>query len=602
MKKTNISILICLITALLLCLTACNPVIKESINTEQLKPIDKKSIVFVKEHNSTYAVFPNIDNAKEYGYSFSEAKEKTTMKGFSSLDFKNGCYWGEINTNGIANGTFTLFASNGTNTIAIEVPFSIPIDINSIAPDAYISRRTENGVELDLNKEPFRNQTEYKVVINETQQEQTFDSIPMSIDGLEADKEYSLTIYHKLRNDERYGNTTQTIKVPKYDKKQTLTLSINEDYSAFVIMNPNEVANSKYILKLNGNTIVSEIIDRTVSFKQLGGMTSGNFHVEQIDNKGNIIAASNTISYITPLYLENPITTQQTYTFTLDLNNSLLQSINETNFNKYFSISINASNSVFEFVNKTSDKITLRISNLESKNDYRATLIANVGNAETSIKLDFKTQSFAQEGGTYYQWRNNTRVDQDEFTVLVRNSEEVLKDTGKTSEYKYYIYAGNNINDKNSLHRIMPLIDKSIGETYEVNDQNYINYDKASNIPYIKAYVWNNTKWNSSSFAPSMWIPLFDSSQNVIKTDAYTSLVESIAKVFGISSNAITMTKFEFKDNGTNQGIVFYNKITDGSSTAVNIGNKSLKQNPNPRAELGEMDKYHFYLSEMEGI
>lgn len=275
---------------ILLSLTACNPVIKESITPEYIKPMEKESISFVREHNSTYAVFPIVDNAKEYGYSLSELTEKASKKGFSSLNFKDGRYWGEINADGITNGTFTLFASNGSNEITIDVQYSTPIDIDTIAPDAYISRRTQNGVELELNREPFKNITEYKVVIDESKQEYTFDSIPMSVEGLEADKEYSLTIYHKLKNDDKYGNKPQTLKVPKFDKKQSLILSVNEDAAAFTIMNQNEVPNSKYILKQDGNTIIGEIIDRTVSFKQLGGMTSGNFHVEQIDNKGNIIA------------------------------------------------------------------------------------------------------------------------------------------------------------------------------------------------------------------------------------------------------------------------------------------------------------------------
>lgn len=224
-----------------------------------------------------------------------------------------------------------------------------------------------------------------------------------------------------------------------------------------------------------------------------------------------------------------------------------MQSINESNFKNYFSLSINAASSELEFVNKTDDKITLRISKLESKNDYNATLIAKVGNAETSTKLSFKTLSFA---GTY---RREGKLANLNLSGTVKNtydgSFQVKVVDADSTAYKYYIYSNESDGKE---YRIMPLLDESKDEI--ISNEEWIDFNP-NNIPSslgwkknaTLAYAWNYNKWKGS-LANLASVKDWRINSCIKESDCVR--VETASNT-NIVKDARTLTAFEFSmDNG----------------------------------------------------
>ena len=85
----------------------------------------------------------------------------------------------------------------------------------------------------------------------------------------------------------------------------------------------------------------------------------------------------------------------------------------------------------------------------------------------------------------------------------------------------------------------------------------------------MKAYIWNNKKWNTTTMTPSSWKPKSES----VTGDRMESLVLSKALFMELT----TETVFEFTVRDGNPVLIFSNKGIGKNSDFVNLG---LFKNP----------------------
>ena len=252
------------------------------------------------------------------------------------------------------------------------------------------------------------------------------------------------------------------------------------------------------------------------------------------------------------------------------------------------------------------------ISGLESKTSYENVKLRakdSSGRVVSEVVTNIDTTSFAG----IYSW--TCEVDTSDMSGNYQDTNFIVNvtDAPEGSDFKYYVrtYSGDDwVRQYPTTEglRIAPLIDTSISNETNPGTTDYPkdNVEAVLNGSYevddfVKAYVWNNTKWNSSWTNSSMNPTSFSIKDSVIEKDKVTAYVDSTTNIMG-AITVTTTTEFEFIDRGNGTCYMrFYNEITSGSgnlgSLGVTFGNNALRKNPDPDPLLpGDDGQYTFYL------
>ena len=217
---------------------------------------------------------------------------------------------------------------------------------------------------------------------------------------------------------------------------------------------------------------------------------------------------------------------------------------------------------------------------LDSRSVYTRTLKAVFSDGrKTEETVTFETGSFAGK----YRWQDLVSGPEKNAGNFIVN----VVDAPEGSSFKYHVWTDpadkKCIDDGDETqYRLMPLFDEGLGEKIPEDPISF----SSDSTGAAKAYLWNESKWNSSSAHPKTWIPV----STVIDGDRTTSKVKTSA-MFGIK--VTTQTDMEFFVGPDGKPMMrFRNMAVDGP---VSIVNGSLNINHIPRTELGE-DSYTYVL------
>ncbi len=573
---------------MILIVTACSAEIVDNLAKEEISEVQASYQINGAELEILFNPSPY---AEYYAYSLDDGSTKNDITDLSvSSDNMLKATLRGITT---PNGTVILYAmdANDSNSDWVEiskVDFEIPI--SSIAPDAYLSRKSQNSIEIRISPIFDIQYLKYKVEIYSNNSVETTEfagtnlTTPvLKVDGLTAEESYTARVYHGYATEGgEYGIAYQEIQIPQYDDSIDSSIDLELSDTGFIVSNSE--ATSFDLYKRTSSTIgegtLLNTFDFTTSsgehlipFEDLNSLESGYFYVTESGNKNR---RSNLLRTTTPLDPDNGTLGYKgvtiNFTFANDVNVEGLR----------FSVT----GAQGATANANGDSVI--ITGLDSNTTY-SNLSLVLNNSEYSsvpaLTLpEFTTKSFA---GTYrwsgeVQLENGERRSQTNFVLDVR-------ETTNGSDYPYYIF----YNDEDDIMedrkgeeiRIMPLVDTSIGEPATTLPDGVNCSDPKEFTVQNYAYLTNAAKWNATDFPTQAW-----HINNVEKThDSVTTDTWSKAMGLPLNGTLSTSTTFSFIEvNGEP-----YLKFVNSGSSVVSIG---LLTNANPENIEGSSDIHTWYL------
>ena len=599
---------------ILAALISCSPVDDSALERSPIDGSVKKTIVVQNASDTSVTVItPIVENAESYRIVTKSIDEKLTPPAPASVDANSYTAAGFSTTiTNLIPGAAYSFALEATNSatddwvdVTDEESGKYTMAMATTAPDKTpeVSLKYENReIVLSVKAE---NGYAYKGTISSesgisSQNEEGWHYFYESEDGnLElartaatgenASYYYSIEVAY-------YTDTTVSQNSTGTATTATFTLTANTDGNFGI---NGEIPEGTEKLELYDQT-KQEVVTSVDYTNQttltlddsVESLRTMSLVLRAVASDDTVIASSLPISYTSPIIITGEKASQQYFRAIVTLDESA-----ESTYDFYYQIG-DESEQTLEYKDGA-----FVISGLESKKSYenvklRAKDSSGRVVSEVIIK-NIATTSFAG----IYSWTNTSEKEgtyQTNFVIEVR-------DADKGSAYKYYIhtYSQDNLvkdNPSTAGLRIAPLIDTSIstetnpGTTTYPEDQEdaIMNGTSTGFADYVKAYVWNNTKWNSSKMKPSSFVI----KESEIKKDKIAAYVDSTA----LGSTVTTTTEFEFLDRGDGTHYMrFYNRITanDGGvlgGIAQTTGNNMLRKNPDPDPTLGDDGQYTFYL------
>ena len=581
MKKISTSGGVSLLSFFLLLLFSCSPVSYGELTAPE-ETVDEN---FAEEASATWnedqmtILFPAVSWARTYGYSFSD---DDPIAGRTVFHEDDGSYTMIIRAlPDPVNDEYsvTLYATsnndgsgNWRELCTIENVEHARADIDSFAPDAYISERKEDSVVIHVTNDPA--DMVYKVIFSDGKETAEFDDAVFTVTGI-GRGETALEVVHRYADETEYGRFGAELTVPAFEMEAAMSLEVQgsslrlsglpSGYTAVSIVN----TDTGSVLATASNA------GSTITFSSFEGFDSGLFRAEATNGKRKVI--SNTVAFTAPVTVSETDVMRQHYKVTIPV----VEGIDTSLFSAEI---IGAPQARLQVVlNEEGNEADLIVSNLSSDTAYSNGYILVDDHAIITIP-EFRTDSF--EGTYAYRSTVHSDKSMDAFIVEVR-----LAPASPTSKYYFYASPEDPFNtEKRDDMRISPLRDEG-----EPGYGSAIKYD--GNTDYQRTYRWNNEKWNTSPFDPSTW----QVESYIAEADSYEANVRSVTSL----ATAVTTSKYDLtEDSEGNAMIVFFNKITGGDNYAIAAGNAFIRQNSSPDVEkYGEDDAaYTFELKLEEGV
>ena len=578
------------------CIISCSPVAVHDLPEVEIKPDSSNLTIDITSETTLKARFTPVAYAKEYAIQIDDETINTEL----TPTFENGYYSFNV-WNPPTQGTITVFgrsSDSGENDGWVSLAEkSYEIVFKNILPNAYISKRTETSVEINIISSQPLSEIDYQIEMNGeiiTDYEKTASSI--IINNLTASEKYDVKIRQKLATDDSgYNNEIYTsLSVEAFDTSVKNELSLAVDENGFTVTEiPAGVATINLYKRTNSNissqgTLLLQDIavegngTASIPFDRLNMLEEGYFYVTA--NGGY---ASNTTYAITPFRVVSKTENYKSVILEFDFANDIINVLNDTSFTV-------EGVSLTDEISVEKNKIT--ISGLDSNTDYSNQIkLRYTGSTalEPITLTDIKTKSF---GGKSYQWIGtfNGNSEETNFRIDVKESVE-------GSKYPYYVYFSkddaaivNNSDYAGQELRIMPLFDEANGESLPTQS-NQISWKEDS--PQNNAYKANSSKWNGSPINPSSWY-IEKSGPSESSKDVIETLTQS--KAFGMEQPTTTTFSFmEYMDEtiGEYKPVI---KFRNTSSSSLVTGFLRKNSNPNEGLQYGDSttDEYSFYLIE----
>ena len=579
------------------CIISCSPVAVHDLPEVEIKPDSSNLTIDITSETTLKARFTPVAYAKEYAIQIDDEPINTEL----TPTFENGYYSFNV-WNPPTQGTITVFGrssdsgENGGWVSLAEKNYEIVF--KNILPNAYISKRTETSVEINIISSQPLSEINYQIEMNGEiiiDYEKTASSI--IINNLTASEKYDVKIRQKLATDNSGYNSEiyTSLSVEAFDTSVKNDLTLAVDGNGFAVKGiPADVTTINLYKRTNSNissqgTLLLQDIavegngTASIPFDRLNMLEEGYFYVTA--NGGY---ASNTTYAITPFRVVSKTENYKSVILEFDFADDIINILNDTSFTV-------EGVSLTDAISVEKNKIT--ISGLDSNTDYsnKIKLRYTGSTALEPITLtDIKTKSFA---GKRYQWIgtvfSGSKKDETNFRIEVKESVE-------GSEYPYYVYFSNddaaiiNSDYAGQELRIMPLFDEANGESLPTQS-NQIQYDL--NSPQSNAYRANSEKWNGSGIPPSSWY-IKESGPSESSKDVIETLTQS--KAFGMEQPTTTTFSFmEYMDETTGEYKPVI-KFRNTSSSSLVTGFLRKNSNPNEGLQYGDSttDEYSFYLIE----
>lgn len=593
------------------CIISCSPVAVHDLPEVEIKPDSSNLTIDITSETTLKARFETVPYVKEYAIQIDDEPINTELTPIG----EDGKYAYFKIWNPPAKGTITVFgrsSDSGENDGWVSLAEkSYEIVFKNILPNAYISKRTETSVVINIISSQPLSEIDYQIEMNGeiiTAYEKTDSSI--IINNLKASEKYDVKIRQKLVTDDSGYNSEiyTSLSVEAFDTsvKNELTLSVDEN--GFTVTEiPAGVATINLYKRTNSNissqgTLLLQDIavegngTASIPFDRLNMLEEGYFYVTA--NGGY---ASNTTYAITPFRVVSKTENYKSVILEFDFADDIINILNDTSFTV-------EGVSLTDAISVEKNKIT--ISGLDSNTDYsnKIKLRYTGSTALEPITLtDIKTKSFA---GTY-SWEGNLthggKPNPTNFQIVVKETSEI---EGYEGDFPYYVYFADgdeSIIEQNKVGeeiRIMPLIDTSNGEKSPTlpNGVNCINpgsdWEKQN-----YAYLTNAKKWNAleDTDTKSWYIANMNRTHDTFITVAWAG-----AMIFSKPSEQLaTTTTFDFLEADTDgDGVVEpFVKFQNVGSFMVQMGlysNGTTRNDIEPKLNLTAADlKAIWYLSKI---
>ena len=576
------------------CIISCSPVAVHDLPEVGIKPDSSNLTIDITSETTLKARFTPVAYAKEYAIQIDDEPINTEL----TPTFENGYYSFNV-WNPPTQGTITVFgrsSDSGENGGWVSLAEkSYEIVFKNILPNAYISKRTETSVEINIISSQPLSEIDYQIEMNGeiiTDYEKTASSI--RINNLNASEKYDIKIRQKLVTDDSGYNSEiyTSLSVEAFDTSVKNELTLAVDGNGFTVTGiPADVTTINLYKRTNSNissqgTLLLQDIavegngTASIPFDRLNMLEEGYFYVTA--NGGY---ASNTTYAITPFRVVSKTENYKSIILEFDFADDIINILNDTSFTV-------EGVSLTDAISVEKNKIT--ISGLDSNTDYSNQIkLRYTGSTalEPITLADIKTKSF---GGKSYQWIGSFKGNNEtNFRIDVKESVE-------GSKYPYYVYSSNDdaaiINSKYEGQelRIMPLFDEANGESLPTQS-NQISWQE--NSPQNNAYKANSSKWNGSPINPSSWY-IEKSGPSESSKDVIETLTQSTA--FSMEQPTTTTFSFmEYMDETTGEYKPVI-KFRNTSSSSLVTGFLRKNSNPNEGLRYGDSttDEYSFYLIE----
>ena len=450
--------------------------------------------------------------------------------------------------------TVSLSAKSGNVVKEVEKTFSFRTrDIKelppSYAPVAYVEKRGQTTAEVSFILEEGMYYRAWWVDANQNpvyvRQESGVASSSgkrtVTIDGLAQDKTYEIHIQHAYREGE-WGDESTLVTIPVWSGMEpNLEFTLSDDGSYTY----SDVPEGSVPYLVDGELQHFIKADGHLPFDELPSLTRMEFYLIAVkDNQ--VEAYSNRQTILTPVKPE-----------VRTLQNEITLSWPETEGAVYTVTAEpvkRAERSYPDFVigdvSSADGTSSVSLTGLVSRTPYDITVSAKLKDGSVSVWKDRVTTSSYE--GTYRYTAGDYGI-RSVFEVSVTARDEGIY------PYEIAVSSGDSAYDGNE-HVIAPLVEENI--------TSYISFSNSSK-PYMKAYIWNNKKWNTTTMTPSSWKPKSES----VTGDRMESLVLSKALFMELT----TETVFEFTVRDGNPVLIFSNKGIGKNSDFVNLG---LFKNP----------------------
>ena len=579
-----------IINTLILCslLAGCSPMVYEDLSSDNSSiSIDRNeyTIEAAESGDCIEVTFPSVPGARSYGYGLSSLDVTKFSK--SELSFSSGCYTANISrdifssddgaeASRASGGRFSivLFASTRQEPSATDWIILNAVDVAlslGIAPNLTIAERGESSIVLDARSEAISGNMAYMVSYGDGRSA-AFESsdLPYMIEGVGTEP-FDITVSHKYIGTGAYCDQVQQLAVPEYDPRQAdISIVIQEDGSISLSDIPAEAD------ALSNLGVVSVGSDGTLSLlhSQMNNVSGTAALDGSVFGQGFYVGSVRVV-----FYNNDPNDEDAIISSAIDYEAELSAVKTDERIGRQsYSVSIPVSDKLglsdaditvsgipgAEIEKSFADdvlRISIRAGELLSRTAYSLDISFNIPSyGKITKSLDFTTASF--EGS--YEWKYDAS---NQFAAIVEPAPE-------GSRYNYYVYTS-------------PLDIKYSGEKLRLSPL-FENDGDASNLDYgdenLKAYRWNNEKWNTSGMKP-------DSLSKITTTikDKDSVSADVVSKALGISVTTKTEIFFREKEDGSCY-MVFHNEITSGP------GGSYLRENPSPNQENFEESPYYYSL------
>ncbi|MGN0906186.1 MAG: hypothetical protein ACI4NM_03480 [Bullifex sp.] len=453
--------------------------------------------------------------------------------------------------------TVSLTAKSGGTVKNVDKTFSFRTrDIKEFPPVsdpvAYVGKRGIDyaTVSFVLEKDMYyrawwvdRNQTPV-YVREESGQASSSGTRTITISGLEPDSVYEIHIQHAYREGE-WGDAAALVIIPEYSGMEaTLDFTLKEEGSYSVtgeIPSGSSLyladADLQYFIKADGNG--------NLPFDELPSLTRMEFYAVAQDGS-SVTAYSNRQTILTPVKPEvNSIQNEIVLTWpAVDGASYTVSALPVKREGRSYP------DFIISDVTDSNGSSSVSLSGLVSRTTYDISVSAKLKDGSVSVWNDTVTTPSYE--GTYRYTAGDYGI-RSVFEVSVTARDEGLY------PYEIKVSSGDSAYDGNT-HVIAPLVEEPVSS--------FISFSNTSK-PYMKAYVWNNKKWNTTSMTPSSWKP----KSETVTGDRIVSEVLSKAMFMELT----TETVFEFTVRDGNPVLIFSNKGIGKNSDFVNLG---LFKNP----------------------
>ena len=364
----------------------------------------------------------------------------------------------------------------------------------------------------------------------------------VTIDNLDSDKTYEIHIQHAYRDGE-WGDESTLVTIPEYSGMEpNLEFTLSDDGSYTY---SGDVSDGSMLYLVDGELQHFIKADGKLPFTELPSLTRMEFYLISVKDE-QVKAFSNRQTILTPVKPE-----------VRTLQNEITLSWPETEGAVYTVTAEpvkRAERSYPDFVigdvSSADGTSSVSLTGLVSRTPYDIMVSAKLKDGSVSVWKDRVTTSSYE--GTYRYTAGDYGI-RSVFEVSVTARDEGIY------PYEIAVSSGDSAYDGNE-HVIAPLVEENI--------TSYISFSNSSK-PYMKAYIWNNKKWNTTTMTPSSWKPKSES----VTGDRMESLVLSKALFMELT----TETVFEFTVRDGNPVLIFSNKGIGKNSDFVNLG---LFKNP----------------------